>query len=382
MKSGKSFAEVKPELLAEWSDRNFSLTHEDYSYASGKKVWWKGKCGHEWQASIKNRVLKNSGNKVLKGYNDFASNKPELASEWSPKNYPMKPDEFTTNSPVRVCWKGKCGHEWSARIADRVEGSGCPYCARNGKMLVGFNDLAHEHPELALEWSDKNGNLKADSVKSNLDRKVWWKCRECDYEWQAVIRSRVRGKNKCPVCNQVKLLKGVNDLTITDKDISEEWSKKNNRFHPEDFVRTSGKKVIWKCSKCGNEWKAKIKDRVNGNVCPSCRAVKILRYYLHKAGIKYLVDYTELTGLAFQTYLPEIKALIEFSVTSDNSDEKFLEIKVKSYICLKLEIRYIRILNSGDREWDKCICIRREDDSDETLTLILKIIFRMNRGKC
>ena len=50
-----SLAEVHPELISEWSEKNLPLTPDDITFGSNKKVWWKGTCGHEWQASVKAR---------------------------------------------------------------------------------------------------------------------------------------------------------------------------------------------------------------------------------------------------------------------------------------------------------------------------------------
>ena len=50
-----SLAEVHPELVSEWSEKNLPLTPDDITFGSNKKVWWKGACGHEWQISVKAR---------------------------------------------------------------------------------------------------------------------------------------------------------------------------------------------------------------------------------------------------------------------------------------------------------------------------------------
>ena len=44
-----SLAEVHPELVSEWSEKNLPLTPDDITFGSNKKVWWKGACGHEWK---------------------------------------------------------------------------------------------------------------------------------------------------------------------------------------------------------------------------------------------------------------------------------------------------------------------------------------------
>ena len=53
----KMLAAVRPELTSEWSERNLPLTPDSVTHGSNKIVWWNGKCGHEWRASIKNRVV-------------------------------------------------------------------------------------------------------------------------------------------------------------------------------------------------------------------------------------------------------------------------------------------------------------------------------------
>ena len=50
-----SLAEVHPELVSEWSEKNLPLTPDDITFGSNKKVWWKGTCGHEWETSVKAR---------------------------------------------------------------------------------------------------------------------------------------------------------------------------------------------------------------------------------------------------------------------------------------------------------------------------------------
>ena len=36
-----SLAEVHPELVSEWSEKNLTLTPDDITFGSNKKVWWK-----------------------------------------------------------------------------------------------------------------------------------------------------------------------------------------------------------------------------------------------------------------------------------------------------------------------------------------------------
>ena len=80
-----SLAEVHPELVSEWSEKNLPLTPDDITFGSNKKVWWKGTCGHEWQTSVKARLNGEkcpicSGARVIAGINDLATLEPLLYS--------------------------------------------------------------------------------------------------------------------------------------------------------------------------------------------------------------------------------------------------------------------------------------------------------------
>lgn len=115
-----SLANKKPWLVAEWSERNGSISPDDVSYGSKKLYWWHGSCGHEWQASAKARSSGEncpicSNTRIVAGINDLASLKPELLKEWSPKNT-IQPTEIGVGSHKKVLWIGACGHEWSAEI--------------------------------------------------------------------------------------------------------------------------------------------------------------------------------------------------------------------------------------------------------------------------
>lgn len=46
------------------------------------------------------------------------------------KNEWMTPSMVTAGSGKKVWWLGECGHEWQAIIAQRTAGTGCPECAR------------------------------------------------------------------------------------------------------------------------------------------------------------------------------------------------------------------------------------------------------------
>ena len=106
MAMNNSLAEVRPELVSEWSEKNLPLTPDNITFGSNKKVWWKGTCGHEWQTSVKARSNGEkcpicSGARVIAGINDLTTLEPLLVKQWSKKNK-IKPTEVSIGSHKKV----------------------------------------------------------------------------------------------------------------------------------------------------------------------------------------------------------------------------------------------------------------------------------------
>ena len=276
-----SLYKMRPHLVSEWSDKNLPLTPDDISYGSNKVVWWRGKCGHEWQTSVKARSHGEncpicSGSRVIEGINDLATKYPEIAAEWSTKNLPLKPTMVSAGSHKKVIWVDKLGHEWTASVKSRVQGSGCPYCSHN-LVLAGFNDLASRFPEIASEWSERNLPLTPDKVTAFKNTRVWWKC-HLGHEWYTLISTR-SGGSQCPYCSGIKLLIGFNDLATKYPTLAKEWSERNLPLTPDMVNEMSTKNVWWKCRTCGYEWKSVVRARAKGSLCPVCADRTVLAGY-------------------------------------------------------------------------------------------------------
>jgi len=132
---------VNPALANEWNfEKNNGLTPMDVLPNSNKKVWWKCRKGHEWQAPINGRNAGRgcpycSGRNVIKGKNDLQTINPTLAKDWNyEKNNGLTPADVMPNSDKKVWWICDKGHEWQAIIGNRNKGNGCPYCSGRKKQ--------------------------------------------------------------------------------------------------------------------------------------------------------------------------------------------------------------------------------------------------------
>ena len=120
------------------------------------------------------------------------------------------------------------------------------------------NSLATVHPELIVEWSDRNLPLTPDSVTFGSNKKVWWKG-ACGHEWETSIKARSSGE-KCPICSGARVIEGINDLSTLKPELASAWSEKNE-IKPTEVSIGSHKKVIWKC-KLEHEWIATVKEHL------------------------------------------------------------------------------------------------------------------------
>lgn len=354
-----SLAKVRPDVAAEWSKKNLPLTPEDVSYGSHERVWWKGSCGHEWQATIHSRTAYSkktrcpfcTGHRVLPGFNDLATKFPEIAAEWSERNEPYVPEKTLAFSNHSFWWKGSCGHEWFARVADRTRGHGCPYC-KDHKVLSGFNDLATLHPKLAAEWSYKNHPEKPETTPQNKAGMYWWKCSDCGMEYQAWISSRIKGTG-CPYCAGRIVVAGVNDLATTDPEIASEWDVRKNGGKSPTEVHRNSKEYYWWTTQYGYSWQAKISERtIEGiEVRPSgaeyrqMLPVMLLGMYAGRKKLKVLVNSEALTGITLEMIVPELKLAIEME-----SERKQLtkEQQVKKHICESYGFQYMILKRNKD----------------------------------
>ena len=112
--------------------------------------------------------LDMSFTEVVEEMISIAEKRPEIVSEWSPRNGMLTPFNTPYGSGKKVVWRCKEGHEWVTSVRSRTQGNNCPVCSGK-KVLKGFNDLQTLYPELAVEWSEKNDPLQPSVFSAMLD---------------------------------------------------------------------------------------------------------------------------------------------------------------------------------------------------------------------
>lgn len=273
--SRKSIADDE-ELMREWNyAKNINIDPQKIATRSHKKVWWKCLKNHEWQAAISNRTSTEGSNcpycankKVLQGYNDLVSQKPEIAQEFDIMKNVASPENVYYRSNKQYWWICAKKHSYESKLSYRIDRDiGCPYCS--GRYAIrGENDLATTHPHISSQWSSKN-IIQPYEVKAGSNKNVWWQCEKA-HEWKTTVHNRVIGKG-CPYCSNNKVWIGYNDLLTTHKDIEQFWDyEKNDSIKITDVSYGSHKIAWWKCDK-GHSYQLDVKSKIsNIHDCSIC----------------------------------------------------------------------------------------------------------------
>ena len=245
-------------------------------------------------AEICKTVLNSSQSKSL------ADLFPEIAQEWDyEKNAPLTPKMVAAHSGKKAYWICEKGHKYSSVIASRTGGDacGCTVCSNHGMALyqngtyIGQHSLAKEAPEIAKEFDEEKNGITADNIAISSNKKMWWKCSVCDFEWQSKVNNRTSTlKTGCPNCarTQGKLWKTrrANEIlkngSLFDNftELCKEWDYEKNEVQPTEFTSGSAQKVWWKCEK-GHSYQASINKKTSSRStgCPYCLNRKVLVGY-------------------------------------------------------------------------------------------------------
>ena len=334
---------LNPTLATEWNyEKNSSLTPEEITPNSNKKVWWKCKKGHEWQSTIANR---SKGNDCPICNSEKHTSLPEYAIIYYLRQYGIdviqsykklgyELDVYIPSKKVAIEYDGSFYHKNKTK-KDIEKNRKCKedgiklYRLREGLPVLNdtsidyivqekqknltqviqkilfeilgvnidvdlqrdniaienlreyaekINSLLYKNPILAKEWNYERNGKLKPENVTIGSEKKVWWKCNKGHEWQASIADRNRGRG-CPYCSNRRILKGYNDLATTNPELAKEWNyEKNGTLTPEQVTANSGIKVWWKCEK-GHAWQSSVYNRNNGSGCPYCSGRRVLIGY-------------------------------------------------------------------------------------------------------
>ncbi len=196
-------------LWLKLNNKPFELVSDKYEHNKKLLKWkcLKEECQEVFEMRW-NNVSNNQGCPFCNGKqvglsNCLATKNPELSKEWHPtKNGKLTPYNVTHRSDKKVWWlcSNNSRHEWFASIKSRNT-TNCPYCS--GNLPSEDYNLLIINPELCKEWDYEKNKKKPEEYTPGSDKKVWWKCLDCNHSWKSLIKHR-NNSSGCPECNKSK----------------------------------------------------------------------------------------------------------------------------------------------------------------------------------
>lgn len=256
-----------------------------YSYMSNEKVWWNCDNGHSFETMIMNVTRREQfqcpiceNRLVEKGYNDLASQYPDLAQEFDADKNMVHPDDIYYASTLQYWWKCTEGHEFIRSAYHRVARAGeCPVCNRE-IVVKGINDLQNKYPEVVNIWDYEKNSVSPDEISDISTSRFYFKCK-LGHTYEAGLNSVKNNSFKCHVCNNIIVQKGINSLVDTHPELAAEFSP-NEMRKPSEFNKHMAYSILWRCPHCNGDYHYSIKDReLNDESCPYCYKKRVLPGY-------------------------------------------------------------------------------------------------------
>lgn len=170
------------------------------SAGSGRRLWWRCSEGHEWEASVIDRIGTSGcpfclGRRVSPA-TCLAATNPDAAARWHPTRNDRSPTDVTPGSDYRAWFICGSGHEYRRAVYTETRGVGCLAC----RLEVSPEDsLAWCHPDVASEWHPTKNDMSPEEVTKANGYRAWWRCTN-GHEWQTSVSNRTVAGTGCPDC--------------------------------------------------------------------------------------------------------------------------------------------------------------------------------------
>ncbi len=155
--------------------------------------------------------------------------RPEICADYDPVLNESRPAEaipLEGNSALILNWRcqnskrADCGedHLYSARLYDRLQGSGCPVCA--GRKTSAENNLANGlYADVIAEIDlEAHPDLNLSAISPGSTKKLSFVCSDCGRKWKARIDYRCLLNKGCSSCKAKSRVK-ANPVSVPNESL-------------------------------------------------------------------------------------------------------------------------------------------------------------------
>ena len=249
-----------------------------------------------------------------------------------------------------------------------------------------MSDFIKDNKELMKEWDyEKNKEIDLNKIRKFSNKKAWWICPKCGYNWYTVISSRTQGHG-CPRCSG-RVVNDNSNLAVVAPELAAQWHPtKNGKLTPKDVGPYSEKKIWWICKR-GHEWEATVSNRYQGRNCKQCSS-ELRTSFPEQCIMFYLKNYfeiesrTKINNWEVDIYLKDCGVAIEYDGIAYHDRLKLEKRELNKNIAIeKAGIHLIRIKESYDKEgiYDNTIYFKVDHKYTDLKKAICLLIEYLNR---
>lgn len=270
---------IYPDIVEEWDYEKNDNLPESYLATSNKKVWWKCKYGHEWSASISNRV---KGNKCPECRKEYHVSFPEKAIFYyvskhfkdAEENYPIgnsngkEMDIYIPTLRIGIEYDGYFWHRNKKRDLEKDI-----ICFNNNIKLIRVREEGL--PLLKSTSIIFNINTNKDNTnemeKCITDILKYLKCTKIEVDIQ-------RDNDK--ILELMNLSRKKNSILDLMPEIVNMWDyEKNGNLTPDKFTKGSGKYIWMICTNCGKSYRSKVSNvyKKKTTRCENCSRLELVK---------------------------------------------------------------------------------------------------------
>lgn len=193
-----SFIKLLKKITDHSNDKNFNKKITTYLSKQNQFV----------NEDLFQKLYLSSGKKIFR--KSLEDEYPDIASEWSNKNYPLKPSEVYSRGKKIVWWDcPKCGNAYPKMVKERTrqdrKGSGCP-CGSTSVVNNENNLLITRGTGVKSWWDFKTNKKTPDQYRPNSREEVWFICPEGHRFKNKIVKvwGDKRDKNiRCQFCKKM-----------------------------------------------------------------------------------------------------------------------------------------------------------------------------------
>lgn len=262
------FATKYPAIAKEWHPtKNGNFKPSDFTYGSGKRVWWKCPVGHEYQATIRDRGIGKTNCPICNTRNE-TSFPEQTIFYYIKKVFPdainkydkifktsMELDIYIPSRKFAIEYDGAHWHRTEDEHKREVKKY--QFCKEHNITLCRVKEHTTNHWENVADIVYYLKKIKGQDF-TELENTILSIIKNITNSQNTSLKTDINiARDKTAIQNYLSRIK--NSLIELRPEVAKKWNyERNGNLKPNMFSVSSNEIVWWKCPDCGHEWKSSI----------------------------------------------------------------------------------------------------------------------------